>query len=92
MKQTFKVLNVKCNGCASTLNRKLHDKFGEIGVNLDVEPREITLNIEDNKIEELGKELKKLGYPLASETMGFVDSTSLKAKSYVSCAIGKMNQ
>ncbi len=40
----------------------------------------------------MGDELKKLGYPLASEKMGFVDSTSVKAKSYVSCAIGKMNQ
>ncbi|WP_309498142.1 heavy metal transporter [Sulfurovum sp.] len=92
MQQTFKVLNVKCTGCASTLKGKLYDKFGEVEVNLDVEPREITLDIEHDKIEALGNELKKLGYPLASEKMGFVDSTSVKAKSYVSCAIGKMNQ
>jgi len=92
MQQTFKVLNVKCNGCASTLKQKLYDKFGDVEVNLDVEPREITLDIENDKIEALGEALKKLGYPLATEKMGFVDGTSTKAKSYVSCAIGKMNQ
>lgn len=92
MQQTFKVLNVKCNGCASTLKQKLHDKFGDVEVNLDVEPREITLEIENDQIEALGEALKKLGYPLASEKMGFVDGTSVKAKSFVSCAIGKMNQ
>lgn len=92
MQQTFKVLNVKCSGCASTLKRKLHDNFGEVEVNLEVEPREITLDVEDDQLELLGKELKKLGYPLASESMNFVDSSSAKAKSFVSCAVGKMNQ
>jgi len=91
MKQTFKIINVKCAGCAATLKEKLFDTFGEVEVNLDKEPREITLDIKDEEVEVLAKELKKLGYPLASEKMGFVDSTSAKAKSFVSCAIGKMN-
>jgi copper chaperone CopZ len=91
MKQTFQIINVKCEGCASTLKEKLFEQFGEIDVNLEVQPREITLHIEEDKIADLAIELKKLGYPLASEDMGFVDSTSAKAKSFVSCAIGKMN-
>ena len=92
MQQSFKVRNVKCSGCASTLKKKLHDEFGEIEVNLDVEPREITLDISEDKIDALGIELKKLGYPLVSENMGFVESSSTKAKSFVSCAVGKINQ
>jgi copper chaperone CopZ len=91
MKQTFQIINVKCGGCASTLKEKLFKQFGEIDVNLDVEPREITLHIEENQVSDLAIELKKLGYPLVTEEMGFVDSTSAKAKSFVSCAIGKMN-
>ena len=91
MKQTFEVFNVKCGGCASTLITKLAEEFGEIEVNLNVIPRKITLDIEDKDIDKLAKALKKLGYPLASEEMSFMDCTSTKAKSYVSCAIGKMN-
>jgi len=92
MKQSFKVENVKCGGCANTLRSKLKEEFGDIEVNLDVFPREITLNIDDNRVDELGKTLKKLGYPLSSQKLGFVDSTTTKAKSFVSCAIGKMDE
>mgnify|MGYP001549130421 CR=1 FL=1 len=91
MQQTFEVFNVKCGGCASTLKSKLAEEFGEIKVDLDVIPRKITLDIDDKDIAKLAEALKKLGYPLASEEMGFMDSTSTKAKSFVSCAIGKMN-
>ena len=42
MKQTLKVKNVKCGGCAGTLKKALFEVFGEVEVNLDVEPREIT--------------------------------------------------
>ena len=91
MIQTFQVINVKCGGCASTLKEKLFKKFGEVKVDLEKEPREITLDIEEDMIPVLGEALKKLGYPFTSEKMGFVDGTSVKAKSFVSCAIGKMN-
>jgi len=89
VKQTFEVFNVKCGGCASTLKTKLAEEL--IEVDLNVIPRKITLEIDDKDIDKLGKALKKLGYPLASEEMSFMDSTSTKAKSFVSCAIGKMN-
>ena len=91
MKQTFEVINVKCGGCASTLTEKLKDEFGTVEVNLEVEPRQITVDIEENQLDDLAVALKKLGYPLVSEEMGFVDSTTAKAKSFVSCAVGKMN-
>lgn len=91
MKQTFEVFNVKCGGCAATLKNKLANEFGEVEVNLEVIPRKITLNIEDKDMDKLSKALRNLGYPLASEEMSFMDNTSAKAKSFVSCAIGKMN-
>ncbi|MDQ7043127.1 MAG: heavy-metal-associated domain-containing protein [Sulfurimonas sp.] len=91
MKTTIKVQNVKCGGCASTLTNKLKDKFGEIEVNLEVMPREITLDIEDDKLDALHEALKGLGYPVAGESFGFIEDTSMKAKSFVSCAIGKID-
>jgi copper chaperone CopZ len=91
MQQTFEVFNVKCSGCASTLKSRLYKEFGEIEVNLNVIPRKITLDIEDKDIDKLSNALRNLGYPLASEEMSFMDNTSAKAKSFVSCAIGRMN-
>jgi copper chaperone CopZ len=88
-KQIFKVQNVKCGGCANTLTTKLKDDFGEIEVNLEVMPREITLEISDEKVPALREALKSLGYPMADETLGFVANTTAQAKSFVSCAVGK---
>ncbi|MDM5272123.1 heavy-metal-associated domain-containing protein [Sulfurovum sp. zt1-1] len=92
MRQTFEVLNVKCGGCASTIKTKLFDEFGEIEVDLNKEPREITVEITVEKVVALKAALKKLGYPMKSEQMGFVETNTAKAKSIISCAIGKMNQ
>ncbi len=92
MKQAFQLENVKCGGCANMLKSKLKERFGEIEVDLEVYPGTITLDIEDEEIGELGKALKKLGYPYSSERLGFVSETTAKAKSFVSCAVGKMDQ
>jgi len=92
MKQTFEVKNVKCGGCAGTLTTSLKEEFGEVEVNLDVEPREITLEIEENQIEALKLKLRSLGYPLVSDELTAFQTVGTTAKSFVSCAIGKMDK
>lgn len=89
MRQTFQVENVKCGGCASTLKSKLLEEFGEVEVNLELEPREITLEIDDEKMDSLKKALLSLGYPMAGENLNFLQNNTAKAKSFVSCAVGK---
>jgi copper chaperone CopZ len=91
MKQTFEVLNVKCGGCASTLTKSLKDEFGEVEVNLDVHPRQITLDIQDEQKEALKLKLRGLGYPLSDDELSGFQKATTTAKSFVSCAIGKMN-
>jgi len=91
MKQTFEVINVKCSGCASTLKTSLAEEFGEVDVNLEVEPRQITLDIEESNIPALRTSLKKLGYPMSDEDLTTIEEFSTTAKSFVSCAVGKMN-
>jgi len=90
-KQIFQVLNVKCGGCANTLKKSLLEEFGEIEVNLEVMPREITLNIDETQIESLKAKLKTLGYPFASDELNTIEKITTTAKSFVSCAIGKMD-
>ena len=91
MKQTFEVENVKCGGCANTLKKVLMDDYGEVEVNLDKTPREITIDISDDKMEVLKLKLRSIGYPLVSDDLSTFQSINTKAKSFVSCAIGKMN-
>jgi len=91
MKQTFEVKNVKCGGCAGTLTKSLLEEFGEVEVNLNVEPRQITLEMEEEKMEALKLKLRSLGYPLVTDELNTFQTVGTTAKSFVSCAIGKMD-
>jgi copper chaperone CopZ len=90
MKQLFVVKNVKCGGCAGRLKKALWEEFGEVEVNLEVEPREISLDISEDKFEPLKLKLRSLGYPLIDDELTALQSVRTTAKSFVSCAIGKM--
>jgi len=91
MKKIFEVKNVKCGGCAGTLSKSLFEEFGEVEVNLEVEPRQITLEIEEEKMEALKLKLRSLGYPLTTDELSTFQTVGTTAKSFVSCAIGKMD-
>ena len=91
MKQTYEVLNVKCGGCASTLIKSLKEEFGDVNVNLEVTPRQITINIQEDKKEALKLKLRSLGYPLIDDELSGFQKATTTAKSFVYCAIGKMN-
>ncbi len=92
MTRTFRVQNVKCGGCAATLKKKLEPLFGAVCVNLDVMPREITLDIDETQTEALRDALRSIGYPLSNDTLGFVETAETKVKSFVSCAAGKLSK
>jgi copper chaperone len=78
MEQTFQVENVKCGGCASTLKSKLKEPFGEVEVDLEKMPREITLDIDEKQIDALRTALRKLGYPMSDEKLNLFDTTTSK--------------
>ena len=93
MKKSFNALNIKCGGCANTVKESLKKDFGEVEVDLEQEPRVVTVEIKDEEAEKLfRKTMRGLGYPMDDEDLGAFTSTGLKAKSFVSCAVGKMNQ
>ena len=93
MIKTVEVLNIRCSGCASTIEKALLDEgFKNVEVDLSCEPRKVSVNLDDEALEaHLIMTLRKLGYPLANETIGKMDSAGLKAKSFVSCAVGKFS-
>lgn len=86
MKHTYEVQNIRCGGCANTITKALSELFEDVAV--DVASKTVTVETEDeSKIEKGALVLKKLGYPLTGENSGALD----KAKSFVSCAIGKLS-
>jgi copper chaperone CopZ len=93
MLETFEVANIRCGGCANTITKALNEAgFTEVSVDLSCEPRKVTAEIADEAQTALFKAiLRSLGYPLTTDERGFGEDTILKAKSFVSCAIGKIN-
>ena len=89
MQTEIKIENQKCHGCANTIKGAL-SKFDSVNaVNVDVEASVVTIDFEGTK-EEISKfrtKLAKLGYP----EQGANDAISV-AKSYVSCAIGRLKK
>jgi copper chaperone CopZ len=88
MKTTIKIQNLKCGGCAATISNQLKsiDNLQQFHVN--VETKEVEVEYDSvSVLENIKLKLEKIGYPEAGNT----NSVVTKAKSYVSCAIGKLN-
>lgn len=88
MKTTLKIQNLKCEGCTTTIAKKLSALHGIHYVKVNLDTSEVTfdydgeLNLLDAK-----ETLKIIGYP----EIGTENPWSTRAKSYMSCAIGKMS-
>ena len=89
MKTTLQIQNLKCNGCATTIKNSLQ-KFQNIeGIEINLEESSVSFDYSaENDLEVVKKELHHLGYPLVGEE----NKLQTKAKSYVSCAVGRMNK
>ena len=90
---TVEVRNIRCKGCAATINKVLVEEgFTSINIDLSCEPRKVTVDIlNEASLTHFRAILRKLGYPFFDEDISFSTSTALKAKSFFSCAVGKFN-
>jgi copper chaperone CopZ len=85
------VENIKCGGCAGTITKKLNAEFNTDSVKIDIEQGMVSIDAEDSKRDEVIKVLLGLGYPETVSVQG-LSSVKAKAKSFVSCAIGKIDK
>ena len=88
MTTTLEIHNLKCGGCANTITTRLSalEDIDIVLVNNDNDT--VTFNYkEDDNLTEAINLLSKLGYPIVGES----NPLTKKAKSFVSCAVGKMN-
>lgn len=85
----LEVENIKCSGCANSITKSLLGIEGVLEVKeVDLENQIIHLNVSDDcQVEPISDKLKSMGYPPKGDNDWF-----LNAKSYVSCAIGKVTK
>lgn len=79
----IKVVNIKCGGCEAGIVSALSKK-GLKDIKVDIDNQEV---IFEGDVSLAKKTLTKMGYPEAGSNEA--KSMVKKAKSYISCAIGK---
>ncbi len=85
--EEIKIANLKCGGCASTINKELLALNGVDDVKVNKETDSVTITYKDEVRPSILERLLQLGYPEATEKNGLL----LQLKSYSSCMIGKIN-
>lgn len=84
---TLEILNLKCGGCANSIKKGILTIEGVDEVLVDLETSKVTVNTDSEEIILIVKEkLSSMGYP----EVGDVNTIIHKAKSFVSCATGRM--
>ncbi len=89
MRSTLEIQNLKCHGCANTISTRINNIEGidEIIVNNDDNTVAFT-HLSNQQLEDAKTLLSKLGYPIVGDN----NPITKKAKSFVSCAVGRMNK
>ncbi|CAI8337853.1 MAG: Uncharacterised protein [Polaribacter sp. SA4-10] len=83
----IKIENLKCGGCAATIKKGLLSIENVSDVLVDVENDTVSITSENVLIDLIKEKLSKLGYP----EVGDKNTIIHKAKSFVSCAVGRID-
>ncbi len=87
MKTTVIIQNLKCAGCMGTITKNLGDIADVSDLHIELEDSAVSYNYtSEDTLALVQNKLAHLGYPIDGDK----NTLGSKAKSYVSCAIGKM--
>ena len=90
MKHIIEVENIKCHGCANTITRQLSKLDGVAGVSVDIANGRVSVEAHEDQRAGLVAALQASGYPEKGSAEG-IEAAKARAKSFVSCAIGRMS-
>ncbi|CAN8139702.1 heavy-metal-associated domain-containing protein [Thiomicrorhabdus sp. 6S2-11] len=93
MEYQLQVDNIKCGGCAGSISKKLNQIEQLSDVQVDIEQGMVAFQSDDDSgqiLIEVKAALLKMGYPETGSVEG-ARAMGAKAKSFVSCAVGKMS-
>jgi copper chaperone CopZ len=87
MNYTLEIQNLKCGGCVNTITKELNNIEGIQQISIDKDNSTVSFETDTStQVEVVKQRLSAIGYPEVGDDNSLID----KAKSYVSCAIGKM--
>ncbi|MGB5259589.1 MAG: heavy-metal-associated domain-containing protein [Gammaproteobacteria bacterium] len=90
MQHIIEVENIKCGGCANTITRQL-EKIPDVDdVSVDIDNGRVTVGADENRRAAIIAALHASGYPEKGTAEG-IKAAGAKARSFVSCAIGRMS-
>lgn len=86
--EIFKVENLKCQGCANSVRKRLLRETDVAGVDVDLDQGQVKVSFQHQPDRDrIAEALAELGYPEEGKGTLFQ-----KGKSYVSCAIGRLEK
>jgi copper chaperone CopZ len=88
MKHQVVIQNLKCGGCAHTIKTELTKLNGVDDVDVNEEMALVEFESENQDISAVTARLDELGYPIENDPNNLMK----KAKSYVSCAVGRVTK
>lgn len=87
MRTSIIVQNLKCGGCANTITTKLSQLENVTNIVVDTESSTVSfVAVSSDDALNVKERLRTLGYPSIEDVNGMIS----KAKSFVSCATGKI--
>jgi len=89
MNYEISVENIKCGGCAGTISKRLNELDVVSDCQIDIENGVVSIMGNESHKMQVVLLLLKLGYPEIG-TAGGLKAAKAKAKSFVSCAVGKI--
>ena len=90
MSCTVAVENIKCGGCANTIRGKLVEQQLAREVEVDIAQGRVHVEGNPEWRDQVVTALARMGYPEVGSVEG-LKSAAAKAKSFVSCAIGRID-
>ena len=89
LQMKFEVENIKCGGCENSIVNGLTALPGVSEIVIDRERQLISVQADESLRESVLKKLLSMGYPEKGSVSG-LNAGLANAKSFVSCAIGRM--
>ncbi len=86
MTTTISIENLKCGGCAATIKKGILAIDSVESIEVDVDTSEVIVSHLENVVDKIKDKLSSLGYPESGDKNTIVH----KAKSFVSCAVGRL--
>lgn len=87
MKNTLQIVNIKCGGCANSVRKGLISIDGIENIEVNIEKGEVSFeSTSEEHVVKVKEKLATMGYP----EVGDANTLIHKAKSFVSCATGRI--